>query len=137
MRALVRRLLHNARQSLNWTIVGEGEPTQDQLPKWEDLPTAGNFKVAQPGSRNSRARASHLEKENQRKKYSKYLRWASERCGVTKTKFDEMLKHSRSIGRAGRRKALKELPGFLRAVGQKNAEDELPYACVRSCRNTS
>jgi len=73
VRALVRRLLHNARQSLNWAIVGEGEPTQDQLPKWEDLLSAGNFKVARPGGRNS-ARASDLEKENQRKKYSKYLR---------------------------------------------------------------
>ena len=93
---------------------------------WEDLPTAGNFKVANPGGRGSQAPASDLEKENQRKKYSKYLRWASECCGVTKTKFDEMLKHSRSIGNAGRRKALKELPGFLRAVGQKNAENELP-----------
>ena len=52
---------------------------------------------------------------------------------MTKTKFDEMLKHSRSIRQAGRRKALKELPGFLRAVGQKNAEDELSYA-VLLCR---
>ena len=45
VRALVRRLLHNARglirQSLNWAVVCEGEPTQDQLPMWEDLPTAG------------------------------------------------------------------------------------------------
>ena len=133
MRALVRRLLHNARRSLNWSIVGEGEPTQDQLPKWEDLPTAGNFKVAYPGGRSSKARASDLEKENQRKKYSKYLRWASECCGVTKTKFDEMLEHSRSIGKAGRETALKELPRFLRAVGQKQARGELPYA-VLWCR---
>ena len=116
VRALVRRLLHNARrfirQSLNWADVCEGEPTQDQLPMWEDLPTAGNFKVAKPGSRGSRARASDLAKKNQRKKYSKYLRWASECCGVTKTKFDEMLKHSRSIKQAGRETALKELPQF-------------------------
>ena len=47
VRALVRSLLHNTRsgikQSLNWAVICEGGPTQDQLAKWEDLPTAGNF----------------------------------------------------------------------------------------------
>ena len=78
VRTLVRRLLHNVRsfirQSVNWAeCIREGDPTQDQLPEWEDLPVAGRFKVAQPGSRNSRAPASDSEKETQREHYSKYL----------------------------------------------------------------
>ena len=101
VQALVRSLLHNTRsdikQSFNWAVICEGDPTQDQLPKWEDLPTAGNFKVAKPGGRSSRARASDLEKENQTKKYSKYLRWASECCGVPEKKFADMVNtHGRS-----------------------------------------
>ena len=62
------------RQSLNWAVVCEGEPTQDQLPMWEDLPTAGNFKVAKPGGRGSQALASDSVKEVQVQEYSKYLR---------------------------------------------------------------
>ena len=71
------------------------------------------------------------------REYSKYLRWASECCGVTKTKFDEMLKLSRSIRQAGREKALKELPGFLRAVGRKNADYELPIRSAPVSRRRS
>ena len=53
------------RQSVNWAeCIREGDPTQDQLPEWEDLPVAGHFKVAKPGSRNSRARASDSEQKN-------------------------------------------------------------------------
>ena len=140
VRALLRRLLHNGtrqdgliRQYLNWAVVSEGEPTQDQLPMWNDLPTAGNFKVTNPGSRGSQARASDTFKENQKKKYSRYLRWASERCGVSKTTFDEMLEHSRSLGQAGRRKAFQKLPRFLRAGRWSMAKNELPYA-VLLCR---
>ena len=73
VRALLRRLLHNGtrkdgliRQYLNWAVVCEGEPTQDQLPMWKDLPTAGNFKVANPGCRGSEARACDLYKEKQK-----------------------------------------------------------------------
>ena len=49
------------------------------------------------------------------------------------SEFREMLEKSRSLGKYGRQTALKELPRFLRAVGRRNVQGELPYA-VLLCR---
>ena len=71
VRTLVRRLI---RHSVNWAqCFRQVDLTLDQLPRWEDLPAAGNFKVAKPGGRGSQALASDSEKETQREHYSKYL----------------------------------------------------------------
>ena len=101
---------------------------------WEDLPTAGNFKVARPGSRSTRSLASHLEVENRRKKYSKYLRCASECCGVKNSEISEMVEKSRSLGQHARETAMKELPLILRAMWRKHSRIELSYAVLR-CRD--
>ena len=52
------------------------------LPKWSEVPKECGFKIAQPGERGQRHRATEEEKVAQCRAYGQFKNWARKACGL-------------------------------------------------------
>ena len=91
---------------------------------WGHLPVEGGFKVAKPGQRGAQRHANDKDKLEQLVRYSKFQRWAREKCDVLD---DELRQHLRTARRLERHQRGKHgIPLFM----QEKNTDERHHAAL-------